>query len=92
MTYEVQKYSPTQGWINDWFCADDFDRLEPETFATRNEAEAALREHLEDLDAQVAAGQLAKAPSPWEFRVQYVFLTPLPAIRPSTHSQENRYD
>jgi hypothetical protein len=80
MAYEVQQYSVQHGWINNWFYADDFDRLVLETFDTREEAQAALVEYLEDLAKEHAAGQIATTPQPWDFRIRYIFTTRLASI------------
>ena len=70
MTYEVQHYTLAYGWINTWLF-DEGEGLQPETFVSRKAAEAALSEHLEDLDAAYDAGHLGSYGRN-EFRVRYV--------------------
>lgn len=44
MTYEIQHHTLCQGWVNTW----QLDDGSLETFATKEEAEAALQEFLAD--------------------------------------------
>jgi len=55
MTYEIQHNTKQHGWVNTWLY-DEGDGLQPETFATREAAEAALDEHVEDLWEEFFAG------------------------------------
>jgi hypothetical protein len=74
MPYEIQHYTLFHGWINTWSYAEADGVMKPETFATADEAKAALDEFFEDLDEEVAAGQ--KAPHDRDaFRVEYVHQT-----------------
>ena len=47
------------GWVNTWSYAEADGIMQPETFATAAEAQAALDEFFEDLEEEVAAGQMA---------------------------------
>lgn len=70
MTYEVQHYTTAYGWVNTWLY-DEGDGLQPETFATREAAAAAISEHVEDLVEESFAGHIR-----WhercEFRIREV--------------------
>lgn len=46
--YEVQTYTLCDGWINCWSVDET-----PHTFATRQEAEKELREHLADIKQEI---------------------------------------
>jgi len=59
MPYEVQHYTLSYGWVNTWSYAEADGVMQPETFATADEAQAALDEFFEDLEEEVAAGQMA---------------------------------
>jgi hypothetical protein len=71
MHYEVQEKTPRDGWQNRWFYNDGDGRLRLETFATREEAEAALDEFFADLAEDIAAGFCPPCIRD-EFRVQFV--------------------
>jgi len=71
MPYEVQHYTLLDGWINTWSYAEADGVMQPETFATAEEAKAALDEFFEDLEEEVAAGQMAPHARD-QFRVEYV--------------------
>jgi hypothetical protein len=59
LTYEVQHYTLFYGWVNTWSYAEADGVMQPETFATAAEAQAALDEFYQDLEEEVAAGQMA---------------------------------
>ena len=59
MRYEVQHYTLLYGWVNTWAYAEADGVMQPETFATAAEATAALDEFFEDVEEEVAAGQMA---------------------------------
>ncbi len=59
MRYEVQHYTIFYGWVNTWAYAEADGVMQPETFATAEEAAAALDEFLEDVEEEAAAGQMA---------------------------------
>jgi hypothetical protein len=59
MSYEVQHYTLFYGWVNTWSYAEADGVMQPETFATAAEAQAALDEFFADLEEEVAAGQMA---------------------------------
>lgn len=71
MSYEVQHYTLFYGWVNTWSYAEADGSMQPETFATAAEAQAALDEFFQDLAEEVAAGQTAPHDRD-EFRVRYV--------------------
>lgn len=71
MHYEVQHHTLVDGWQNDWFYQDHDGGLRLETFATRDEADAALDEFFADLAEDIAAGFCPPCTRD-EFRVQFV--------------------
>lgn len=71
MRYEVQHYTLLDGWINTWSYAEGDGVMQPETFATADEAGAALEEYFQDLEDEVRTGQSGPY-SRDEFRVQRV--------------------
>jgi hypothetical protein len=71
MPYEIQHYTLFYDWINTWYYAEADGFMQPETFATAAEAKAALDEFFEDLEEEVAAGQMAPHDRD-EFRVRHV--------------------
>lgn len=56
MSYEVQQYTLCEGWVNTWTVTDENDRTQPETFATREEAQAALDEFLDEIREEIETG------------------------------------
>jgi hypothetical protein len=71
MCYEVQHYALPYGWVNTWAYAEADGVMHSDTFATAAEAQAALDEFFEDLEEEVAAGQMAPCDRD-EFRVRPV--------------------
>ena len=71
MRYEVQTYTLCDGWINTSSYAEADGILHPETFTTAAEAQAALDEFFEDLEEEVAAGNMENYHRS-EFRIQHV--------------------
>ena len=71
MSYEVQHYTLFYGWVNTWSYAEADGVMQPESFATSDEAQAALDEFFADLEEEVAAGQMAPHDRD-EFRVRHV--------------------
>ena len=71
MSYEVQHYTLFYGWVNTWSYAEADGVMQPETFATAAEAQAALDEFLDELEEEVAAGQMAPHDRD-EFRVRCI--------------------
>jgi len=56
MHYEIQHYTLFYGWVNTWCYAEADGVMQPETFPTAAEAQAALDEFFADLEEEVAAG------------------------------------
>jgi hypothetical protein len=50
--YEVQHHTHCQGWVNCWQVDD-----KPQTFATREEAEAELAEYLAEIQVEIDSGE-----------------------------------
>jgi len=70
MTYEVQHYTLLYGWANTWLY-DEGDGLQRETFTSREAAEAALDEYLQDLEEEFHADNIMRYERD-EFRVRCV--------------------
>jgi hypothetical protein len=71
MPYEVQQNTITDGWINNWFYDAGDGVMRPETFATPQEAQAALDEHLTDLEEEFSLPYVNRYLHD-EFRIRYV--------------------
>ena len=71
MQYEVQHYTILYGWVNTWSYAESDDVMQPETFASVEDAQAALDEFFEDVEAEVEASQMAPCDRD-QFRVRPV--------------------
>jgi hypothetical protein len=71
--YEVQTWTLCDGWINTWSVSDETGEA-PETFATREEAQAALDEFLRDIQDEIEGGQRGadEGYDPADFRVEEV--------------------
>jgi len=85
MHYEVQHNTASDGWINGWLYDEGDGVLRPETFASAEEAGAALDEHLQDLEEEFRAGSAVRRYGRDEFRVQHV---PDTATQPHHHQGE----
>ena len=81
MSYEVQHYTLFHDWRNTWSYAEADGVMQPETFPTRDEAQAALDEFFTDLAEDIEAGYCPPC-SRDEFRVQQVGGTDT-AVQPS---------
>jgi hypothetical protein len=79
MPYEIQHNTLTDGWINNWLYDEGDGVLRLETFASPQEAEAALDEHLRDLLEEFYAGNI-KHYDHEAYRIRYV---------PDTQTQPN---
>ena len=55
--YEVQTHTLCQGWINCWMVHETDESTYPETFPTRKAAGKALDEFMNDIQAEIDAGQ-----------------------------------
>ena len=60
MKYEVQTYTVCDGWVNCWTTIHENDNETPAIYATREEAEAAITDHLADVAYAVKAGEMAE--------------------------------
>ena len=71
MTYEVQQYTLCDGWVNTWTIWDEGDGCEPETFASRTDAQAAIDEFFDEIRDEIASGQRPadNGYDPSEFRI-----------------------
>lgn len=67
MTYEVQTYTLSYGWINIW--TEDRDTLL--TFDTLENAQKALQEHLDDLAHAVQTGNMDDY-NPEDYRIERI--------------------
>lgn len=59
MTYEVQIYTLCDGWVNTWLVDDEEGQSAPETFASQEDAQAALDEFLGEIAEEISIGQRA---------------------------------
>ncbi len=50
--YEVRHYTVCDGWVNTWLIND-----EPQTFATREEAQAELDSFLSEIQSEIDSGE-----------------------------------
>ncbi len=87
MPYEVQHYTMLDGWINTWSYAEADGVMQPETFATADDANAALDEYFQALEDEIVTGQSGPY-SREEFRIEYV----PHAHTQSTTKKENHND
>ena len=71
MHYEVQHYTLAHGWKNTWSYIAGDGVFQLETFATRDEAEAALDEFFADIAEDIAAGFCPPCTRE-EFRVEQI--------------------
>lgn len=55
--YEIQHFTLCDGWINTWTIENEDGSSEPETFATKADAEAALAEFFAEIEEEIATGQ-----------------------------------
>ena len=85
MHYEVQHNTRTNGWANTWLYVGADGHLRQETFESPEEAEAALNEHLQDLEDELQAGNIAGYNRD-DFRVQHV-----PATATQPHHQQGEH-
>jgi hypothetical protein len=73
IAYEIQTLTFADGWVNTWTYEDSEGDMQPETFPTREAAQAALDEYLHDLADDVALGNISGY-DPEEFQVHPVAL------------------
>lgn len=69
MTWEVQTLTICDGWTNTWTVDEGAGEI-PDTFATQEEAEAALAEFLAEMADEAACGQIAETADPDDYRVR----------------------
>jgi len=68
---EVQQNTITHGWVNNWYYDGGGGVMRAETFATPQEAQAALDEHLTDLEEEFSLPYVNRYLHD-EFRIRYV--------------------
>ena len=61
MTWEVRTFTLCDGWVNTWSITENGQAPRPETFATREDAEAALADFLAETAAAAAFGEIEEA-------------------------------
>ena len=71
IAYEIQIRTLADGWVNTWTYEDSNGDMRPETFASREAAEAALEEYLQELAEDASLGNISDYDRD-EFRVQAV--------------------
>lgn len=83
MPYEVQHHKAEDGWINRW-SYEEFDGLTHlETFATPEEAQAAIDEYIDDHEEEYLANEFERS----DFRIRYVLYI---QSQPTTTEQGER--
>jgi hypothetical protein len=70
--WEVLTHTLCDGWVNTWTITEPGKPEHPETFATREEADQALADYLEEGRLAAEAGDLAEAPEPDEYIVSRI--------------------
>lgn len=61
MIWEVRTFTLCDGWVNTWSITEYGQAPRPETFATREDAEAALADFLAESAAAAASGVIDEA-------------------------------
>ncbi len=56
MKYEVRMFTLCDGWINTWMVCED-GKTEPETFNTREDAQTAIDEFIEEVNREIERGE-----------------------------------
>lgn len=69
MTWEVQTFTICEGWINTWTVCKHGQEPTAQTFATREEAEAALAEFLDDLAFAASRGDIEEPEDPANYAI-----------------------
>ena len=69
--YEIQTHTLCNGWVNTWTYEDSDGDMRPETFSSRESAQAALDEYLHELAEDVSLGNISDYDRE-EFRIQAV--------------------
>jgi len=72
MAYEVLTYTLCDGWINCWSISEGNEEPRPQTFETREAAQAELNEFLQDVKDAVAAGDMEEEYDPDDYMIQEV--------------------
>ena len=57
--YEIHTWTLCDGWINCWTTTDERGTLAPDTYPTVEATQAAIDEFLEDIQAEIDAGERA---------------------------------
>lgn len=55
--YEVQTRTFFDGWVNCWLTTDEAGKEVPIIYATEAEAQAGIKEFLDDIAAEIASGE-----------------------------------
>lgn len=71
IAYEVQTHTLIDGWVNTWTYEDLDGVMRPDTFATKEAAQAALDEYLQELAEEVSLGNIIDYDRD-EFRIRSV--------------------
>lgn len=72
MSWEILTNTIANGWVNTWTITDPGQPERPQTFATREEAEQALADYLDEGRLAAEAVDIAEAPHPDEHLVSRV--------------------
>ncbi|MBI4082619.1 MAG: hypothetical protein HY423_08410 [Candidatus Lambdaproteobacteria bacterium] len=69
--YEIQTHTLADGWVNTWTYEDSDGDTRPETFSSKEAAQAALEEYLQELAEDAVLGNISHYDRA-EFRVHAV--------------------
>jgi len=72
--YEVQEFTLCDGWINNWSFTDDDGQTKQSLFDTRESAEWALIDFIEDCNTEVEEGNMPDAPEYSDYKIVEVQL------------------
>lgn len=72
MSWAVLTNTLCDGWVNTWTVSEPGKPERPEVFASREEAEQALADYLEEARISAETGDLAEAPDPHDYIVSRV--------------------
>lgn len=69
MIWEVKTFTLCEGWVNTWTVCKHGQEPAPETFETREEAEAALADFLQDIAYAAARGDIEEPEDPANYAI-----------------------
>ena len=69
MTWEVQTFTLCEGWVNTWTVCKHGQEPTAQPFETREEAEAALAEFLDDIAFAASRGDIEEPEDPSNYAI-----------------------